>query len=153
MNSYDRLCDGKTNAANYESSVKSSLSLSNEVMKTEMHMNIDCLQTLDLMIHDDMQERILSHDFTKLMALFRSSFQEAKIGDVINGGKVVEIFTHTIWILHDQVTHNYCCNRESYDGTCHFCGEDIPETGISICGQMVKKEVKEEENIFEKCEV
>jgi hypothetical protein len=104
-------------------------------MNPEMNMTIEVLQLLDVMIHDEMREKILTYDFDKLMVLYRRAFPDAKLGDTVNGGKVVEIFTHTVWILHDDVTHDYCCPRENCGKSCHFCGEDARDgdKNLSVC--------------------
>jgi hypothetical protein len=129
-------CDDKSTTACHGSPISSSASLSDPFMKPEINMSIDMLQMLDMLLHDDMRFKLQNYDFTKLMVLFRRSFPDTKNGDIINGGKVVETFTHTVWILHDEVTHDFCCPREAVhggNGTCHFCGEHVPETYASIC--------------------
>ena len=50
------------------------------------------------------------------MVLFKNSYKDAKIGDVINSGKVIGVFTLTVWILLDDNIHDHCCPSQCCSG-------------------------------------
>jgi len=76
----------------------------------KLSMDIDMAQILDDHLHPEFECTIKDEDFSKLAVLWKSSFKDAKFGDEINGGKVIGIFTLTIWIkLDENAGHEYCC--------------------------------------------
>jgi hypothetical protein len=79
------------------------------------NLDIDMAQIIDDHLHsDDLIEILNKFDFSRLMVLWKNSFKDAKIGDEINGGKVIGIFTLTIWIfLNEDTGHEYCCNSSN----------------------------------------
>jgi hypothetical protein len=71
--------------------------------------NIDTAQLIDLELHKEEFIRDIEPNIKKCMVLFKNQYKDAKIGDIINSGKVIGVFTLTVWILLDEITHEHCC--------------------------------------------
>lgn len=73
---------------------------------------LSILEMLDYELHreefDEMLKDVENSD--RLAVLWKTAFKDANIGDKINGGTVVGIYTFTTWIYLDEETgHEFCC--------------------------------------------
>lgn len=73
---------------------------------------LSILEMLDYELHreefDEMLKDVENSD--RLAVLWKNAFKHANIGDKINGGTVVGIYTFTTWIYLDEETgHEFCC--------------------------------------------
>lgn len=78
----------------------------------KLNPDLSILEMLDYDLHreefDEMLKNVENSD--RLAVLWKSSFVDAKIGDKINGGTVIGIFSFTTWIYQDEETgHKFCC--------------------------------------------
>ena len=83
-------------------------------LSDKINLNIEMAQMVDYDLHPELEITIrdIKHP-EKLAVLWKNSFENAKVGDTINGGIVVGVFTLTIWIIiDDNIDHKYCitCN-------------------------------------------
>jgi len=80
----------------------------------DKYLDIDVAQIIDSNLHPEFDGTIENEDGlidSRLAVLWKESYKNAKIGDEINGGKVIGIFTLTIWIrLNENTGHEYCCS-------------------------------------------
>lgn len=63
----------------------------------DLKMNIKMAQIIDSKLHQELFNSIIKNNKNKYV-LWKYAFKNAKIGDIIHGGKVIGIFTLTIWI-------------------------------------------------------
>lgn len=48
-----------------------------------------------------------------LRVLWKKPYNNAKMGDIINGGKVIGVFTLTVWIENiEDDYHEHCCEHD-----------------------------------------
>ena len=71
--------------------------------------NIGSAQLIDSYLHSEEFEDIITPNIKNCMILFKNAYRDAKIGDIINSGKVIAVFTLTVWIYLDEITHEHCC--------------------------------------------
>ena len=73
--------------------------------------NIETAQLVDMNLYSDEFENNIRPNIKNCTVLFKESFKDAKIGDIINSGKVIGVFTLTVWIYLDKINHDYCCRN------------------------------------------
>ena len=81
------------------------------ILLEKLNPCIDVLEMVDFEIYKDQFDEMLKiyDDSERLTVLYKSSFKDVKIGDIINGGAVIGVFAFTIWIYKDHETgHKYC---------------------------------------------
>ncbi len=85
-----------------------------EELSKKVNLNIEMAQMIDYDLHPEFEITLKSVDNPERLAvLWKNAFENAKVGDTINGGLVIGVFTLTIWILVDESTgHEYCCESE-----------------------------------------
>ena len=74
--------------------------------------NIGVAQLVDSFLYPEEFHDIIKPNFDNCMVLFKNVYNDAKIGETINGGKVIAVFTLTVWIYTEENTHEYCCDSE-----------------------------------------
>jgi hypothetical protein len=80
-----------------------------------LHATISTAQLVDSFLHvkefKNMMDNVINP--YNLRVLWKKPYNNAKNGDIINGGKVVGVFTLTVWIenLEDDY-HLHCCEHE-----------------------------------------
>ena len=82
------------------------------ILLEKLNPCINILEMVDFELCREQFDEMLKiyDDSERLAVLYKSSFKDAKIGDIINGGVVIGIFLFTIWIYKDHETgHKYCC--------------------------------------------
>ena len=84
------------------------------VLLNKLNPSINVLEMVDFELYKEQFDEMLQtyYETERLAVLFKSSFKDVKIGDNINGGIVIGIFTFTIWIYKNPETgHEYCCEN------------------------------------------
>jgi len=71
--------------------------------------NIDTAQLVDMNLHSEEFEKNITPYIENSMVLFKNNYKDAKIGDIINSGRVIGVFTLTVWIYLDEINHDHCC--------------------------------------------
>ncbi len=85
-----------------------------EELAKKVNLDIEMAQMIDYDLHPEFELTIRSVDHPEMLrVLWKNAFEKAKVGDTINGGLVVGVFTLTIWIMVNESTdHEYCCESE-----------------------------------------
>lgn len=79
--------------------------------------NIDTAQLVDQELYKEQFINDILPNIERCMVLFKNSYKDAKIGDTINSGKVIGVFTLTVWILlDDDNIHDHCCPSQCCSG-------------------------------------
>ena len=74
--------------------------------------NIEVAQLIDSYLHPEEFENDIIPNMKNYMVLFKDAYRDAKIGDTINSGKAIGVFTLTVWIYLEEITHEHCCPSE-----------------------------------------
>jgi hypothetical protein len=85
-----------------------------EKLWDKLDATISIAEIVDSILHEKDFKNMIGNvsNPDNLRVLWKKPYNNAKIGDIINGGKVIGVFTLTVWIenLEDDC-HQYCCEH------------------------------------------